>query len=63
MTSVPAGLEDRWPCFVLVEAGKATWTEVTEKMSMCDVLDLIDACNAINAPSSRRESADENIDF
>lgn len=44
---MPPALEDRWPCLALIDARKATWTECETIMSMYDVLDLNDACNAI----------------
>ena len=44
---IPEGLEDVWPCLELVADRRATWTEVTEKMSVEDVLSLRRACEAI----------------
>lgn len=29
---------------------------------MCDVLDLIDACNILNSAPARRETPDEELD-
>lgn len=36
-----------WPAWRLVATGKATFTEVSEKMSIDDILKLYDAINAI----------------
>lgn len=44
---IPEGLEDVWPCLELVADRRATWTEVTEKMSVDDVVALRRACEAI----------------
>lgn len=62
MIAAPPELADRWPCFVLVESRRASWTEVSEKMSICDVLDLIDACNALARSRPRSETPDEEFD-
>lgn len=59
---VPSTLEDRWPIFSLIDARKITWTEADTTMSMCDVLDLHDACNAIfDAQHARQETADSEL--
>lgn len=48
MSEVPAHLQDRWPCFLLYHAKRATWTELDSTMSMTDVLDAIDALDYLN---------------
>ena len=38
---------------MLIEADKISWTEAEEKMSIDDVLDLIDACEYVDSKQSR----------
>jgi hypothetical protein len=58
VTTVPAHLEDRWPCFELYNARRATWTELDTVMSVVDVLDAIDALNYFAGRTN--ESSDED---
>lgn len=55
---MPAHLEDRWPCFELYHARRASWTELDTLMSVTDVLDAIDALNY--CASRRADSPDED---
>lgn len=55
---MPAHLADRWPCYELYYARRASLTELETVMSVVDVLDAIDALNY--CASHHPDSLDED---
>lgn len=46
MIKLPKGKEHLWPCYRPILAGYATWDEVANKMSICQLFDLNDFITA-----------------